>query len=574
MKSTYGPIFILLGILCCIHSALSQIPYDEAYQKEALRNAEYITMFTDRNMYAVNERIYFSSYYRKDGESAIDCWSKVLYVELVTSSGQVVANGKFRHDEKGSSGYLLIPADALTGYYYLRSYTRWMLNFGPGSYCYIPLTIINPYEQEVLTEGDESSGVEADLFRVDLPGIQCQTDKASYAPGEEVQLELSLTVSDPKLRGEYCLTVAHAGLLDTLNAHFDIDDIDRGNDFHIKYLPEIRGVSISGSVVNTEDQSPVPQTRLHFSSLGEQANYSATLTDELGRFILTLPDRTGIQELFVAAEPLADSKREIRIDQDFASEPVPFRTKQFTLSPDDKKIAIRMVLNMQLSKAYKSEEASPDSETETDSFVPFYGIPTTTVNIEEFVKLPTMNEVFVNLVPNVFVRYEEGEPYLYLEGVNRNISLFPPLVLIDQIPLFEQKDLFAIDPLKVERIEVINELYVRGDIVFGGIIIMSSKQEDMAAVDLPEESYFFDYQGFHPENSFATYYAAERIPDTRNTQLWIDKISLESEEKKTVQFPASSNPGEYHILVRGVSSRGEMVYGVSTFKVEQYEDYY
>ena len=233
------------------------------------------------------------------------------------------------------------------------------------------------------------------------PGVKCRTNKTSYAPGEEVRLELSHNVSDDLLPGEYCVTVVHAGLCDTLNAQINIGGTSRSRDFRFNYLPEIRGVSISGSVVNIEDQSPAPQVRLHFSSPGKQADYFGTLTDEKGRFILTLPDRTGTQELFVACEPSGDAEREIRIDQDFASDPIPFRTRQFTLSPHEKEAATRMVLNMQFSNAYKAEQTSPAPESDIDSVVPFYGIPTSTINLDEFIKLPTMNEVFVNLVPDV-----------------------------------------------------------------------------------------------------------------------------------------------------------------------------
>ena len=490
---------MLLVVLCSTHPVLSQIAYDEAYQEEASSNPEYITILTDRNMYAVNERIYFSSFYRKYGESPQKAWSKVLYVELVTPSGNAVTSGKFHLNEKGCSGYLIIPADVLTGNYYLRSYTRWMRNFGPQSYCYSPLKIINPYTQDVLTEKDESTDIDADLIRMSYPGVKCQTNKTSYAPGEEVQLEISRVASDYKLPGEYCLTVAHAGLCDTLNAHIDIGEPSRGMDFRFKYLPEIRGVSISGSVVNTGDQSPAKQARMHFSSLGGDADYFGTMTDELGRFILPLPDRTGTQELFVACEPLNGITQEILIDQDFTTDRIPFRTNQITLSQDNREVASRMVLNMQLSKVFKLEESSPASETETDSLVPFYGIPNTTIILEEFINLPTMAEVFINLVPNVIVNYRRGEPYLRIL-CSGQYSSFPHLVLIDQIPVFDQKELFSIDPSKIERIEVIDELYAKGDLIYGGIIILHSKQADMAAVDLPEGSYFFDYQAFHPGN--------------------------------------------------------------------------
>jgi hypothetical protein len=565
---TYGLIAILLDSFCSTYDARSQIPFDETYKEEALSNPEYITLFTDRNMYAVNERIYFSSFYRKGQDSAKGPWSKVLYVELVTPSGSPVTNGKFQLNEKGSSGYLLVPADALTGNYYLRSYTRWMQNFGPESYCYTPLAIINPYTQEVLTGNNESSDLDADLIRMSYPGVKCRTNKNSYAPGEEVRLELGCSASGKMLPGEYCLTIVHAGLCDTLCTQVGIGETSGGGDFRFNYLPEIRGVSISGSVVNSEDLAPARSVRLHFSTFGKQAEYFGTSTDELGRFILTLPERTGTQEIFVACETSGDAEMEVRIDQDFASDPIPFRTGQFTLSPFEKEIATRMVLNMQFSNVYKGVQTNPSPESGKDSIVPFYGRPTSTINLDEFIELPTMNEVFVNLVPDVFVFYNNGEPYLKIYS-SFNISIFPPLMLIDKIPVFDYKAIFSIDPKRLERIEVINEVYVRGGLMYGGMIFLTSRQGDMAAVDLPEGSYFFDYQAFHPGDAQVQYTPSDRIPDTRNTLLWIDKISLDPDEMKTLQFTASLQTGEYIVLVRGVSPLGETVYGMSTFSVER-----
>jgi hypothetical protein len=565
---TYCLITLLLGLFCRTENAESQIPFDETYQEEALSNQEYITLFTDRNMYAVNERIYFSSFYRIGQDSVKESWSKVLYVELVTPSGRPVANGKFQLNEKGSSGYLLIPADALTGNYYLRSYTRWMQNFGPESYGYTPLAIINPYTQEVLTGNNESSDPDADLIRMSYPGIKCSTHKNSYAPGEEVKLELGISASGEMLPGEYCLTVVHAGLCDTLYTQVNSGETSGGWDFRFNYLPEIRGVSISGSVVNSEDLAPARSKRLHFSTFGNQAEYFGTLTDELGRFILTLPERTGTQEIFVACETSGDEKREVRIDQDFASDPIPFRTGQFTLSPFEKEIATRMVLNMQFSNVYKDVPTNPSPESGVDPFVPFYGKPTSTIHLDEFIELPTMNEVFVNLVPDVFVFYDKGEPYLEIYSPF-NMSIFPPLMLIDKIPVFDYKAIFSIDPKRLERIEVINEVYVRGGLIYGGMIFLTSRQGDMAAVDLPEGSYFFDYQAFHPGDAQVQYAPSDRIPDTRNTLLWIDKISLDPDEMKTLQFHAASQIGEYIILVRGVSTLGEIICGMSIFNVER-----
>ena len=567
-RSRYTLFAALLVFFYGAVSVSSQFPYDEAFLEEAMRNPEYITMFTDRNMYAVNEQIWFSCFYRPGPELPKESWSKVLYVELLTPSGSPVTKGKFPLDESGSSGTLQIPADAMTGIYYLRSYTRWMQNFGPRLYSYTPLTIINPYAKDVLNLNIGSSGDEAERIRMSYPGIKCQANKASFAPGEEVQIELGRNGSGDMPPGEYCLTVVPAGMCDTLNAQLDMANTWVPDDFRFNYLPEIRGVSISGSVVYVEDQAPAPRARLHFSSPGKQYDYFGTMTDDQGRFVLTIPERTGTQEFLVACESSGDAKTEIRIDQDFASDPIPFRARQFTLSPHEKELASRMLMNMQFSHIYEVKRTSPVPESGKNLSVPFYGNPTTTTRLNEFIKLPTMNEVFVNLVPDVFVFYKQGVPYLSIYSPSRNISLYPPLILIDGIPIFDQQDIFSLDPERIEQIEVLNDVYVRGGLIFGGMIFITTSQGDMAAVELPEGSYFFDYLALHPGNIQIPYVPSERIPDTRNTLLWIDRIHLDSDETRTVRFYAASGKGEYHILIRGVSSRGDIVCGVGTFRVE------
>ena len=92
--------------------------------------------------------------------------------------------------------------------------------------------------------------------------------------------------------------------------------------------------------------------------------------------------------------------------------------------------------------------------------------------------------------------------------------------------------------------------------IWGGIIKLTSKEGDLTAIDLPEGSYFINYQAFHPgsnEPRLNNWKSADRVPDTRNTILWVDDLVLQANDTKTLQFHTSSGKGEYHILIRGVS---------------------
>ena len=581
--------FLLAGMGTGTCDLQAQVPYDQAYGEEAMDLSEQVILFTDRNMYAVSESIWFRSFYRINEMPVEEALSRVLYVELVTPSGESVARAKYPHHSNGSAGYLDIPSDAISGNYFLRSYTRWMRNFGPRSYSYVPLTIINPYRRDILKGGNGPREGYRGSFR---PGnaVQCRADKSIYLPGETVRIELSLPEGPGFYAGEYCLTVVPAGLADTV-----CDQICSGEEgfhppFSFDYLPEIRGVSVSGSVVMAGNQlplqttpqttpqtpSPSPNTRVHFSMLGEEPEYFGALTDEMGRFMVTLPDRTGTRELFVAAEssvlgpsaggPSVQAGHSIRIDQDFTTDPLPFSIAPFELSAAQRESATRMVMNMQLSVAFQSEPAESRKE-EKKAKVPFYGIPVLTIHMEEYVSLPTMTEVFENLIPLVYVKYRKGEPSLKIESQNTMISHYPPLILLDRIPVFDHQAVLSVDPSKILKIEVINEVYVRGSLLYGGVIVLTSKAGDMASIDLPEGSYFFDYRVYHQPGRYEPEPGTGRTPDSRNTLVWMDSIRLDQQEKEILQFPASSRQGEYLILVRGVSPRNEIVFGTDRFEV-------
>ena len=60
----------------------------------------------------------------------------------------------------------------------------------------------------------------------------------------------------------------------------------------------------------------------------------------------------------------------------------------------------------------------------------------------------------------------------------------------------------------------------------------------------------------------------DRIPDMRNTVLWMNQTILKSGSVREITFRAPSNPGPYVILVRGVAPNGDLLTATSLFEVE------
>jgi len=561
-----------LGALCGGSSQVvwGQSPFDPAYYSEARKIREHLNLFTDRSIYAVGESLKFRADHTISAVEPEE-WSSVLYVELVTASGNAVTQGKFMLRDGKSTGSLQIPSGTLTGLYYLKCYTRWMRNRGPGTFSYTPLKIINPNRMEV-ANGTRGNGYEANVTRMAYKQgeINCSSDNSIYARGDEVRLQVSGLLNTYMDQLNCCITVVPLGAIDTLSGQLLLpSDGAEAEEFRIDYLPDLgKGPSMSGSVI-LPDQTVAQFTTLHFTQLGDDPDFFATVTDANGRFALSTPVRYGEQEFYVSPDPRIDGLIEVRIDQDFDGSPLPVPAVKFGLSEWERNIATRMALSMQLSHVYGTS-AALSGDTAKIEPGSFYGSRVQRMYIDDYVNLPTLEEVFINLIPNVDVVKKKGEVSLKIHSDNNSIGIFDPLIMIDHISVFDQEAILALPPKKIHRIDLINEIYLKGNVAFGGLISISSKSGDMAGIDLPPGSYFFDYQSFYPEDKgfVVSPTAGDRIPDMRNTVFWMNDVIIGKETVNEVTFRAPSIPGNYVILVRGVAPNGDLLSATTPFEVQ------
>jgi hypothetical protein len=202
--------------------------------------------------------------------------------------------------------------------------------------------------------------------------------------------------------------------------------------------------------------------------------------------------------------------------------------------------------------------------------IPFYGTPGFSLDLDEFIDLPTIEEVFINLVPSVNAVRKRETRQLVIQGPNSTTALYPPLIMIDHIPVFDHGAVMDLAPERIRRIEVINEVYVRGNVSFGGVISILSRKGDMAGIDLPRGSYFFDFQALEPmeREKAAVTAKGKRIPDTRNTILWMDDVRVGKGSPVELRCIMPDQPGDYVALVRGVTPEGEVHAACLPFRVE------
>ncbi|MCK5137236.1 MAG: hypothetical protein KAR19_15740 [Bacteroidales bacterium] len=572
----YVLVLYLTGLLLSDPGSIAQTPYDSEFEELASGITEQLQVFTDRSVYIMDEDILFRADHRLKGLGEDTPWSSVLYVELVDAIGITVEQGKYRICDGAVSGAIHIPVGILTGDYHLKSYTRWMRNSGPGTFSYHPLKIINPFRTEVVAHPNGitfSEMLPREPFREEE--LNCNTDLSQYYGGDEVLVKMQAPSDFSVERLHCCVTVVPAGTIDLSSGQYLIQsEADERKQFKVTYLPDLgSGVSLSGSVVDP-DQTPVPYANLHFSILGATPDFYVSTTDKHGRFVLSVEAATGKHDFFVTPEMKEDITHEVRIDQDSDSRSVALPIQKFNLAGTEKEAARKMALNMQLSKAFlqASHDITEDS-LNTDherAPVPFYGIRVKRLLIDDYIKLPNVEEVFINLIPEVQFYKKRGRTMIRIRSNNNSIGVYDPLIMIDNISVFDLEALLALSPEKIERIDLIDEIYLKGNMVFGGVLALYSRKGDLAGIDLPRGAYFFDLQSTQPEvlQRKPEYRSDKRIPDTRNTILWLGDVLLEKGKQVDISFQAPETPGEYVVLVRGFTPNGFVMSATSRFWVE------
>lgn len=537
-------------------------------------SGENIKLFTDRNIYCVNEKIYFTAEYSciKELDSLI--WSSVLYVELIKWNGTRLVQMKLKLTRPGTAGSMEIPANILSGNYYLRAYTKWMRNFSSSEYAYLLVKIVNPFSSETDAGAAEISAPSGTKIlnpaqKTLTNAVSCNMDKNEYKPGEKA--EVTLRIYDRKLveSDRYCVSVVKVGSIDTIGQSYKPESTSSESDpSDIEYFPEIRGITISGEVIDKSTKLPQKEV---FVSLSETQNgeyFSVYKTNEMGRFVFALPDMQGQHDFFIQAE----MPSEMKIDNGYCNKPVKLPYVVFNLNKDEIDLVTGMVINLQLSEKFLSnKDTLAGSQHAKEESLAFYGSKTAAYFTEKYIELPNIEEFINEIIMEATIINEKGKvPHI---GMRRtDLTNYPPLIFLDNIQVINDDRLLKTPLSRIERVEVVDNDYIVAGMRYSGILSIYSKNKDFAGLDLNKNSTFFTYELFsdtYPFYDYSKRSSDSRIPDRRNLLYWNPDVQLSADKNAAISFYTSDNQGDYVFYIRGKdNNENHEIYGRCYFSVK------
>jgi len=338
--------------------------------------------------------------------------------------------------------------------------------------------------------------------------------------------------------------------------------------FSPDFIPETRGLSISGKVVNEADAAPMPYTLVGLTIFKENPENQNVLTNEKGQFFFDLSKLKGEYEIFISAKLTEKQMPLILVDNDFSSQKIELPYVPFDLSEASKMRYQSLTFISQMRTLYKQQKIEDELKSfSSDSS--FYGKPDFILELNKYIAMPSVKDYIYELIPQVGVRHAGKRTILKVLGTYSDLAIHEPLVLVDMVPIFDIDRVLELQPDKIERIEVVTVPYVRGDIIFGGIVSLFSKKGDLAGIDLPSVGRFITYNMLSRDFiQVAPDPKNQHVPDLRNCLYWNPNLKLKGTESSEISFNTGDNAGDYVIVVRSIDKAGKTKVTTTEFSVK------
>ena len=101
---------------------------------------EKVYLHLDNTCYFLGDTLWYKGYVMRSDRGTLTDLSKILYAELLTPDGYSVERQQLEMEDGTVHGMFVLKDTLYAGYYELRAYTRWMLNFGQCEYPHVRIS--------------------------------------------------------------------------------------------------------------------------------------------------------------------------------------------------------------------------------------------------------------------------------------------------------------------------------------------------------------------------------------------------------------------------------------------------
>lgn len=509
---------------------------------------------SDKDVYCVGEKLYFSVFNLNFDDKVLI--SKVLYVEIITPGGHPLVQGKFEFSADGVSGALTIPESIQTGNYYLRFYTKWMRADYDKAFYFKPLTILNPGTKSLLHTAMDSDTTGS--AAIDTLQIQ-QNERTATTLKFQTDTSIMLNLKHYTFLSVYkraSVSVVRKG-----TTHKPAMYVYKHATPEVTVVPETRGMSLSGKVVNKSDSLPIPWARVWVSMpLDDRTIQREVRAKHNGIFNISLGHEYGNGALYIHPHKLEPDKDPlVLIDNDFTYVKISLPEDPFLPDSDEKEFFRKLMIFSQLNEYYGQEQLLLNTKEHlNDHLSNFYATPDFVLKIDDYIPLPSIEDYIKELMPMVKIRRTGPGKSMQILSGNDNQMLHDPLLMFNHLKISEIDNILALSPRELDRIEVVRGHYIRGDISYGGIIHFIPKREQQVKIEMDNQSILLPLNLLNMRESFKSIdHMVSHQPFVGNTLYWSPNIDFNLTDENTILFYTGSEPGDYLMKIEGLGHNNQ-----------------
>ncbi|HRH50169.1 MAG TPA: hypothetical protein PLP23_15540 [Panacibacter sp.] len=328
------------------------------------------------------------------------------------------------------------------------------------------------------------------------------------------------------------------------------------------FVPEVNGHIITGTVINTKTGNSQNGIESFLSVPGTRLQFYPSTSDSNGHVKFEMKNFYGSSEIIGQAGTEYDSIYRLDVNTPFAANFSAAPLPAFHLPESAPNTLLEKSIGMQVQNIYSADKIKqfifPVADTST-----FYLHADQKYLLDDYTRFTTMEEVLREYVALVNVSKREGKYHFPVFDLLTNLVFnSDPLNLLDGVPVFDLNKFLTVDPLQIQKLEVLNRRYIYGGSSFNGILNWTSYKGDLAGYKPDARTVELDYEALQMQREFyAPVYNNEEqrsnhLPDFRNVLMWSPDIKVANNGNQKLEFFTSDLPGKYAVLVQGISSNG------------------
>jgi hypothetical protein len=303
---------------------------------------------------------------------------------------------------------------------------------------------------------------------------------------------------------------------------------------------------------------------VYLSLPGEMPLFNQGISDRNGLVLFNIPPFFGINQLILQTNSKVDSNYRIDLIDPFSTSYSNRKLHALEVKESIADLLKAHSIQSQVGNIYYADQQQTFSLPELLDTVPFFGKPTHRYYLDDYTRFITMEEVFKEYIEGIKLRKNNNgfNVKLYNESY-QNYFETEPLVLLDGVPIIDINQLIAFDPLKIKKIDLLNQQFFLNMNILNGILSCNTYKGDLDGFTLDPNALVYSYEGLQLKRVFyqpsynETKRSASRLPDFRNVLLWMPDITIDNKGKQKISFYTSDVEGKFLVMIQGINNNGD-----------------